>query len=154
MKTDRKEMKRTALLCVVAGCVLLAPAFPSESVDSDGGRQAADRGHLNFTVQPPPSTGRSSRLSARRGDARGSRDSTRRLTTLPERVAGRRVAAYDMLRTPALSNLAGRSFFWRTRTEDQGRHRLLFRARFDTTAAAAGRPAADTLAVVVRVTSG
>ena len=149
-------MKRTALFCAVAGCVFLADlisqpglsegrwAHPSRPAATSTAGSASPAG----TTAPTPPAGVRSSLLPRA-------DSTRRrvtagevlITTLPERVAGRPVAAYAMLRTPALSNLAGRSFFWRTRPRDQGRHRLLFQARFDTAASAA----ADTLALLVTV---
>lgn len=35
---------------------------------------------------------------------------------------------YELLRGPALSWLVGRSFFWDTRPEDAGEHRILFRS--------------------------
>jgi hypothetical protein len=144
-------MKRTALLFVVASCVLLA-----DLASLHGGPEGrwAHAASSSVTEKTPPRAARSSAGSAPTDSIRCRVPAGDVLiTTLPERVAGRTVAAYDMLRTPALSNLAGRSFFWRTRPHDQGRHRLLFRARFDTTAAADRTAAPDTLAMIVTVTS-
>jgi hypothetical protein len=140
-------MKRAAFFCLVAGCVL-------------GAALASRRGLAEGRwAHPPraPSPGTASPAQTTPPAARSPADTTRRrvkagevlITTLPARVSGRRVAAYDLLRAPALSDLAGRSFFWRTRPPDAGRHRLLFGARFDPTATAP----ADTLAMIVKVTS-
>jgi len=127
---------------------------------SDDEREAAGCDYSNFMVETGPPTGGSSPRSVRRCFAPLGPDSIRRrvaagevlITTLPARVDGRPVAAYKMLHTPARSNLAGRSFFWRTRSQDRGRHRLRFRARYDTTDAATdSTAAADTLAMVVTV---
>jgi hypothetical protein len=139
-------MKRTALFCVVAGCVLWASSASRPGL-AEGRRAHPLRASPSAQTTPPR--------------ARSPADTTRRrvkagevlITTLPAQVSGRRVVAYDLLRAPALSDLAGRSFFWRTRPETRtGRHRLLFRARFDTTVAPRNAPA-DTLALIVRVTS-
>lgn len=40
------------------------------------------------------------------------------------------VQAYALLRAPALSDVADRSFAWRTRPQDAGRHRILLEASF------------------------
>lgn len=142
-------MKRTAFFCAVAGCVFLADAISMAGLPE--GRWAhPSPSPEHATAKTLPLEGRSS-LPVRL-------DSTRRsvaagevlITTLPAQVEGRAVSAYDMLRTPARSNLAGRSFFWRTRPRDAGRYRLLFRARFaDSTAS--DSTASDTLAVLVTV---
>jgi hypothetical protein len=148
-------MKRTALFCAVAGCVLLADVASLRGLpEGRWAHPSAQAPDARATAPTPPLGVRSSTPG---GPARVPQraDSTRRsvpagevlITTLPERIAGRPVAAYNMLRTPALSNLAGRSFFWRTRPQDAGRHRLLFRARFDTTTTAP----ADTLVMHVTV---
>lgn len=141
-------MKRAVLFCAVAGCVLWA-------------NLASRPGLAEGRWAHPPRTSPQAASPAQTNPpgGRSSADSTRRripagevlITTLPAQVDGQRVAAYDLLRVPALSDLAGRSFFWRTRPQDAGRHRLLFRARFDTSAAAQ-RPSADTLTMFVTVT--
>lgn len=64
---------------------------------------------------------------------------------LPDSLAGRPVAAYAVVRAPALSWLVDRSFFWRTLEQDDGRHALRLAATFaDRTT--------DTLVVSVHVT--
>jgi hypothetical protein len=67
------------------------------------------------------------------------------IMTLPGALSDRSVAAYRLLRAPALSWLVGRSFFWRTRSEDIGTHALLVRAAFD-------QSPPDTLTILVDVT--
>lgn len=67
------------------------------------------------------------------------------IMTLPAMLSDRPVAAYHPLRAPALSWLVGRSFFWRTRSEDAGTHTLLVRAAFD-------QSPPDTLTILVDVT--
>lgn len=54
------------------------------------------------------------------------------------------VEAYALLRAPALSDVADRSFAWRTRPQDAGEHRILLEATF------AGAPP-DTLTLDVTV---
>ena len=64
--------------------------------------------------------------------------------TLPDTLNALPVEGYAIVRAPALSWLAGRSFFWRTQSDDDGLHRLLFEAAFDDTPP-------DTLSVEVSV---
>lgn len=51
---------------------------------------------------------------------------------------------YDLIRGPALSGVAGRSFAWVTRSDDIGTHTILLRP-------VASAPLPDTLAMVVTV---
>lgn len=150
-------MRRTALFCAVAGCVFLADLASMAGL-SEGRWTHPQHALERATDQTPPPGGRSSASTAvskhvRTGGLR--RDSIRRnveagdvlIMTLPAQLAGRAVSAYEMIRTPALSDLAGRSFFWRTRRRDEGRHRLLFQPQRADSAAAAP----DTLALLVTV---
>lgn len=148
-------MKRVTLCCVVAGCVFLAdltsrPGLSEGRWTHPAAENGSERADVHHTPQTRPLKGRSS--SAARADSLQHRVEAGSvlIITLPERVADHPVVEYEMLRAPALSNLAGRSFFWRTRPRDEGRHRLLFRARFDTTGAGDAL-AADTLALLVTV---
>ena len=149
-------MKRVALFCAVAGCVLWA------DVASQPGLPEGRWAHPQEEPANAASTavsGTDYMLQTPLLKARFSADSTRRritagevlITTLPERISGRPVMAYEILRAPALSDLAGRSFFWRTRPRDEGRHRILFRAHHDTTATDSSTAPADTLALLVTV---
>jgi hypothetical protein len=49
---------------------------------------------------------------------------------LPAVIDGRSVATYQLVRSPALSWLVGRSFFWRTRPGDTGAHTIRLRATY------------------------
>lgn len=156
-------MKRITLFCAVAGCVFVADllslgGLPEGRWAHPPSAEAPAAGRAPVTPSRTSTSrkkwiGKTPRRSGRSWGA----DSTRRrvtagetlFVTLPSAVDGQAVASYEMLRAPAMSDLAGRSFFWRTRPRDEGRHRLLFRARLDSTARA---PAAvDTLAMVVTV---
>jgi hypothetical protein len=66
--------------------------------------------------------------------------------TLPETVKGRPVARYSLLRGPALSGVAGRSFVWIPEGAAPGSHHVLLRAD------AADAPP-DTLVVQIDVRS-
>jgi len=52
------------------------------------------------------------------------------ILALPDTLDARPVAAYALVRAPALSWLVDRSFLWRTRPGDAGTHRLLFKVAF------------------------
>ncbi|WP_457651282.1 hypothetical protein [Rhodocaloribacter sp.] len=52
------------------------------------------------------------------------------ILALPDSLDARPVAAYAVVRAPALSWLVDRSFLWRTRPGDAGTHRFLFEAAF------------------------
>lgn len=127
--------ERSAFPVVLPTTSVMPPPMAATSADRTTTQPSPPRGRSSSSVIPPHD-------STHRSVSAGSV----LITTLPEQVAGRTVTGYDMLHTPALSDVAGRSFFWRTRPRDEGRHRLLFRPRLaDSTAAA------DTLALVVTV---
>ena len=43
---------------------------------------------------------------------------------LPPSIEGRQIDSYEIKKSPALSWLTGRSFFWRTLTKDTGKHEI------------------------------
>lgn len=67
------------------------------------------------------------------------------ILALPDTLDGQRVRRYAPVQIPALSWLVDRSFFWETRSQDTGRHELLFEATFSEEASP------DTLVLTVRV---
>ena len=44
---------------------------------------------------------------------------------LPPSIEGRQVESYQIKKSPALSWLTGRSFFWRTLAKDAGKHEIM-----------------------------
>lgn len=67
------------------------------------------------------------------------------ILALPDTLDGQRVRQYAPVQIPALSWLVDRSFFWETRSQDAGRHELLFEATLSEEASP------DTLVLTVRV---
>ena len=55
------------------------------------------------------------------------------ILALPDALAGRPVAAYAVVRAPALSMVEDRSFVWRTRPQEAGTYRILLEAAFSDT---------------------
>jgi hypothetical protein len=70
------------------------------------------------------------------------------IVALPDTLEGRTDVHYDVLHAPALSWLAGSSFYWRTRRADTGPHTMRFRALYP-----GRRVAPDTVTLVVKVTA-
>ncbi len=120
-------MRRALLFCVLAGCVLAADLLSPQ--DLPAGRWATP-------PTPAPSVADTLDLAVPAGETL--------VADLPDALGGRAVAEYRIVRAPALSWVVGRSFFWQTRAEDAGRHRLFYEARFQT-------DPPDTVAVFVTV---
>ncbi|WP_263786118.1 hypothetical protein [Salinibacter grassmerensis] len=93
-------------------------------------------GVMGFQTDSPPTpfeSGGSSRVASvlfRPPDTvRASADAgTPLILTLPESLSGRSVTHYALLRGPALSGVAGRSFTWIPKGAAPGVHRALLRA--------------------------
>ncbi|WP_456428031.1 hypothetical protein [Rhodocaloribacter sp.] len=80
-----------------------------------------------YAVAPPSVRARLARADTLRPTVRAGETL---ILALPDTLDARPVAAYAVVRAPALSWLVDRSFLWRTRPDDAGTHHLLFKAAF------------------------
>ncbi len=108
-------LRHVSALCLLAGWLLTGPAAPLPSAAPP--EQTAAPRVRSWTA--PPDTLRH-RVAA----------GQTLILNLPDSLGGRPVRAYTILRPPALSRLVERSWVWRTRPSDAGRHRILATATF------------------------
>lgn len=125
---------------VAAACITLllgtgvSPGIPADPppVSAAGGGNAPGAAAPGSTAFEPPARARVAQPpdTLRRTVAAG--ESV--VVSLPSSVGGRRVRAYRILRAPALSGVADRSFAWATESVPARTHDILLRAEHDTAA--------------------
>ena len=130
-------MKRFALLCVLTTCIVAADLLSTRGLPE--GRWAhspAAEDAKNASATQTPALSLRSALAAARDTLREGEDAysveagRALILALPDALAGRPVAAYAVVRAPALSMVEGRSFVWRTRPQAAGTYRILLEAAF------------------------